>query len=137
MNLAVLIVDDELFIAEETSIGLELEGCHTLIAGSATEAFEILASRPDIGVLLTDVRMPVIDGISMAKQVLAGRGDHDALNVILMTGHAEDIPPKGITACVAKPFSMSMMVGLVAQALTDVAAKRISAQQEINLSPLL
>jgi DNA-binding NtrC family response regulator len=129
-GLAVLIVDDELFIAEETSIGLQLEGCDTIIAGSAAEAFEILASRPDIGVLLTDVRMPVVDGISMAKQMLAGRGDHNALSVILMTGHADDVPPPGVTACVAKPFSMSAMVGIVMQAMTDVAAKRIRACQE-------
>jgi CheY-like chemotaxis protein len=130
MDLTILIVDDELFIAEETSIGLELEGCDTIIAGSAAEAFEILASRPDIGVLLTDVRMPVVDGISMAKQMLAGRGDHDALGVILMTGNADDVPPKGVSACVAKPFSMSAMVDLVAQAMTDVTAKRMSAGRE-------
>ncbi len=71
----------------------------------------------------------------MAKQMLAGRGDRDALSVILMTGHADDVPPKGVAACVAKPFSMSAMVGIVAQAMNDVAAKRIRASQEIP--PLL
>ena len=137
MKLVVLIVDDELFIAEETSIGLELEGYDTLIAESASEAIAILAFRSDIGVLLTDVRMPSVDGISLANQMLAGRGHHDALSVILMTGHAEDIPPKGVAACIAKPFSMSAMVGLVAQAMTDVAAKRAGARDETDASLLL
>ncbi len=137
MKLVVLIVDDELFIAEEASIGLELEGYDTLIAESASEAIAILAFRSDIGVLLTDVRMPGVDGISLANQVLAGRGHHDAVNVILMTGHAEDIPPRGVSACIAKPFSMSAMVDLVGQAMGDAAAKRAGAKDEAETSLLL
>jgi DNA-binding NtrC family response regulator len=137
MKLAVLIVDDEILIAEEASIGLELEGYDTLIAESAREALAILAFRPDIGVLLTDVRMPGIDGISLANQVLAGRENSDALSVILMTGHAEDVPPQGVAACMAKPFSMAAMVDLVAQAMADAATKRIGAKNEMETSLLV
>jgi DNA-binding NtrC family response regulator len=133
----VLIVDDEPLIADETSIGLELEGYDTLIAESASEAFGVLAFRSDIGVLLSDVRMPGIDGITLANQVLVGRENHDALSVILMTGHAEDVPPKGVAACIAKPFSMSALVDLVARAMSDVAAKRSSAQNEKEVTLLL
>jgi DNA-binding NtrC family response regulator len=136
MNLAVLIVDDEPLIADETSIGLKLEGYDTLIAESASEARAILAFRPDIGVLLSDVRMPGTDGIALANQVLEGRGSHDALSVILMTGHAEHVPPAGVAACIAKPFSMSAMVVLVARAMAGVAAKRSSARRELE-APLL
>jgi two-component system C4-dicarboxylate transport response regulator DctD len=136
MNLAVLIVDDELSIAEETSIGLELEGYVTLIADSANKALAIVASRPDIGVLISDVRMPVVDGVSLAKQVLDGRRSEDALSVILMTGHAENTPPKGVTACIAKPFSMSSMATLVARAMTDAAARRNGAMDQ-SQAPLL
>ena len=136
MKLVVLIVDDEPLIAEETSIGLELEGYETLIAESASEAFAILAFRSDVGVLVSDVRMPSIDGVALAKRTLAGRADHDALSVILMTGHAEDRPPLGVTACISKPFPMSAIVGLVAEAMTAVAAKRIAAGMQRE-EPLL
>lgn len=137
MNLVVLIVDDELLIAEETSIGLELEGYQTLIAESAGEALDILATRPDVGVLVTDVRMPGVDGIALANQLLASCRNHDLLSVILMTGHAEDIPPKGVAACIAKPFSMSTLVKLVAQSISDVRTKRNNAIDELETSLLL
>jgi CheY-like chemotaxis protein len=137
MNLIVLIVDDELLIAEETSIGLELEGYETLIAESAGEAFAILASRPDIGVLLSDIRMPGLDGICLANRVLEGRGNRDALGVILMTGHAEDLPPKGVAACIAKPFSMAVLADLVARTMAATMARRIDAVGKMEALPAL
>jgi DNA-binding NtrC family response regulator len=124
MRLAVLIVDDEALIAEETSIGLQLEGYTTLTAQSADEALELLRDNPNIGVLLTDIRMPGLDGIALANQLLVTRQHNDALGVILMTGHAEDVPPDGVTACIAKPFSMSMMSSLVGRTMANVMSRR-------------
>ena len=129
MRLAVLVVDDDILIAEETSIGLQLEGYTALTAQSAREALDILSERSDIGVILTDIRMPGQDGLSLASQVLENRAPSDALGVILMTGHAEDVTQEGVAGCIAKPFSMSLMINLVTRTMNHVRAKRLAGVQ--------
>ncbi len=127
MNLSVLIVDDEEMLAEETAMGLDLEGFTTLTASSAAEAMEILAAHPEIGLLLTDLRMPREDGASLARRALADRDDKTALGVIFMTGHGTDPPPAGVTACIPKPFSIGKMAELVMRTLAEVQARRTRA----------
>jgi DNA-binding NtrC family response regulator len=126
--LCVLVVDDETGIAEEMAIGLELAGYPAIAVSSAREALALLAQRPDIGVLLSDIRMPQEDGIGLSRKALAGRGDRDAIGVILMTGHGIEATPEGVKACIPKPFAMDTMVGLVARTLDEVAARRAASK---------
>jgi CheY-like chemotaxis protein len=86
MRLKVLIVDDEAFLAEEIAAALDFMGLSTVVAGSAREAISILEEQDDIGVMVSDVRMPQESGVELARQALAGRNDSRTLDVILMTG---------------------------------------------------
>ena len=127
MDLCVLIVDDEALLAEETAMGLALEGFETLTADSASAAMQLLQERPDIGVLLSDIRMPREDGVSLALRALAGRSERDALGVILMTGHGVDPPPPGVAASIPKPFALEDMAAIVGRTLDDVKRRRGAA----------
>lgn len=127
MNLSVLIVDDEILLAEETAMGLELEGLTTLIASSAAEAMDMLRDHAEIGVMLTDIRMPREDGTSLARRALAERDEKTALGVIFMTGHGTDPAPPGVVACVPKPFPIAKMLDLVTRTMTDVQERRAKA----------
>lgn len=108
-------------------MGLELEGFVTLTADSAAAAMALLAERPDIGVLLSDIRMPREDGVSLALRALAGRSEHDALGVILMTGHGVDPPPPGVAASIPKPFALEAMAEVVGRTMEDVKRRRGAA----------
>lgn len=108
-------------------MGLELEGFETLTADSAAAAMALLAERPDIGVLLSDIRMPREDGVSLALRALAGRSERDALGVILMTGHGVDPPPPGVAASIPKPFALEDMAEMVGRTLEDVKRRRSGA----------
>lgn len=59
---------------------------NVLRANSAEKAFEILDNRPDIAVILTDQRMPVITGIEfLEKSILS----HSDTSRVLLTGYTD------------------------------------------------
>jgi two-component system C4-dicarboxylate transport response regulator DctD len=119
-----MVIDDEPFIAEETAVGLQLNGYSTLTAGSASEALVLLDAHPEIGVIISDIRMPGLDGVLLVKRALIGRNDENALGIILMTGHAVNAPPEGVSACIAKPFAMQLLVDVIASTMAEVMTKR-------------
>jgi CheY-like chemotaxis protein len=80
----ILVVDDEPFVR---MVGAEMManlGFEVLEAGGGEEALAVIASRPDIDLLLTDVRMPGMDGVELAKRAQALRPD---LKVIFISGY--------------------------------------------------
>ena len=102
--LRVLIVDDQLLYAEAISVllgqqdGLEVVG----IAGDGREAIDqALALRPDV--VLMDIQMPRLDGISATRRI---RRRLPATRVLVMTAlngeHVEDALGAGAVACIKK-----------------------------------
>jgi DNA-binding NtrC family response regulator len=124
MGLRVLIVDDETFLAEEIAAALDFMGLSAITAGSAREAVSILEAQEDIGVLVTDVRMPQENGMDLARHVLAGRDDSRAVDVILMTGCSTDIDVTGIVGCIGKPFLVEDLAAMVQKSIEAVSLRR-------------
>lgn len=131
--LSVLIVDDEAEVREELTVALGRRGWSVLSAGSARMALCLLASRPDVGALVTDVRMPGMDGIAMAEAALAGRREAEALEVLLVTGYAS--VAQGLAASrigafgvLHKPMRGADLAQLVADALASAAGRRRAAR---------
>jgi CheY-like chemotaxis protein len=83
----VLVVDDERRIAEEIAEMLNRFGAVAIACSDALCALDELAARPDITVLLTDLRMPALNGFTLADAAVAERRPEQDLQVILMTGH--------------------------------------------------
>lgn len=67
MNGTILIADDEVEIRESLSMVLQDEGLQCLTAGDGEEALDIIL-RDDIDILITDIRMPKIDGMQLLKK---------------------------------------------------------------------
>jgi two-component system response regulator YesN len=84
MAIKVLIVDDELPLLRNLAsyLGAFPDEFEILTAPSAEDALVTLERVADIGVLLTDIRMPGIDGFELAKQAVA---TNPTLSVIVMT----------------------------------------------------
>jgi CheY-like chemotaxis protein len=81
----VLLVDDHEPLRSLTRNYLEAEGCVVLEAGGSAEAL-LLASdfaRP-IDLLLTDIRMPGMNGRELAERLQSSRPE---ISVLYMTGH--------------------------------------------------
>jgi signal transduction histidine kinase len=84
----ILTVDDEETIVEEIVDSLVLQ--HIDVKGliSPREALDTLAADPKITVLMTDLDMPGLTGLQLAEQALVERSDENALEVVLLTAHA-------------------------------------------------
>ena len=105
MAYRILICDDERDIVSALKIYLEAEGYETLAAANGREALEKLR-REDVQLVLLDVMMPEMDGIS----ALARIREESNVPVILLTAKSEDTDKilglnLGADDYVTKPFN--------------------------------
>ncbi|MBW1954492.1 MAG: sigma-54-dependent Fis family transcriptional regulator [Deltaproteobacteria bacterium] len=113
----ILIVDDEKNYPPVLGAILEEEGYETLTANSGPEALEILKNA-DVDLVLTDMKMPGMDGIELMERVK--RLDPD-LPVIMMTAYgtvekAVEAMEKGAFSYILKPFDNERMILYVKKA---------------------
>lgn len=80
---AVLVVDDELLIRDLLYDFFSSHGWQITVAESGEKALEVMQQRK-VDLLLTDIKMPEIDGLTLAEQA---KKEHPDLPVILMTGY--------------------------------------------------
>ncbi len=86
-TLTVLVVEDAEGLRVLARRLLERQGYKVLLAGSASEAIQVVEQNPSIDILLTDVVMPGASGPELTRELLAER---PALKVIYMSGYTED-----------------------------------------------
>jgi two-component system, response regulator YesN len=111
---SILIVDDNPSMAAALVDILVLKGFETFMASSGTEALQILHDHP-IDVLLTDVIMPEMDGVSLYRQT---RQAHPQIITILMTAYAADEliqqgMAEGIKTVLTKPIDIDFLILLL------------------------
>jgi two-component system NtrC family response regulator len=114
----VLIVDDEKNYTLILSAVLEEEGFETLSANSGEEALHLLDDS-DVDLVLTDMKMPQMDGIELLENIRARDPD---IPVVMMTAHgtverAVEAMQKGAHNFILKPFDNSSLIMYVNRAL--------------------
>lgn len=114
----ILLVEDEAFLRELVMEGLQDAGFSVLEASDGTTGVQALQSDQRIDVLLSDIKLPDIDGYQVAE---AARTLRPGLKVILMTGYAPSPLPPALQSVVyrvlQKPFSLETLPGMVTAAL--------------------
>ncbi len=109
----ILICDDEKDIVAALKIYLEAEGYETLCAFNGQEALEALRSH-DVQLVLLDIMMPVMDGISAMARIR----EESNVPVILLTARSEDTDKVlglnvGADDYITKPFNPVEMLARV------------------------
>ena len=119
----VLIVDDEPLLADIFSEWLKEENCRVLIAGHGAAALEILRNH-HVDVIVSDVRMPVMDGILLLKNLTTyvGVSKRNHLPKMIFISGFTDLEPReayglGVEALLQKPVDRARFVGVVRGAL--------------------
>lgn len=118
LNGRVLIVDDDAAFREVLGLALEETG---LIVDQATEGDEAsrMISESNYSLVITDLQLPKVDGLTLAKQMHAS--DSPTPPVILITGNSHWLPdedPPGVHAVFAKPFNASKFLTSVREAIS-------------------
>jgi CheY-like chemotaxis protein len=120
----ILVVDDEAPIRDLMARVLTLDGHAVETASDGAEALETLTAREGgFDLMLTDIRMPLMDGIALA---LAAKRDYPGLTILMMTGYAEQRERARsleaiVTDVLVKPFSLAQARASVAAALKIAA----------------
>jgi len=117
----ILIAEDDDAIRGLIVRALGEDGHDLTATADGAAALDTLQHNGEFDLLLTDVRMPVMDGIALA--LAAGR-DHPDMAIMLMTGYADQRErAHGLDALVhdviAKPFSVEQIKGAVREALVE------------------
>jgi CheY-like chemotaxis protein len=116
----ILIAEDEETLRALCARALASEGHEVTTASDGGEALETIERTPErFDLLLTDVKMPVMDGIALA---LTAARDHPEMTILLMTGYADQRErAHGLDALIhdviSKPFSLSDLRAAVNDAL--------------------
>jgi CheY-like chemotaxis protein len=106
----ILIADDEESMRSLVARALAMDGHQTVTAADGAEALEVIGRENGaFDLLLTDIKMPLMDGIALA---LAVKRDFPAIPILLMTGFADQRErASGLDAIVndviTKPFSVA------------------------------
>ncbi len=113
----VLIVDDDPHVLTLVEKMLRPRRINLLVAPRAAEALEI-CERESIDVLISDVRMPDMDGVKLAERVLKLRPE---ASVLLISGYWKEVPPgkPGQVRFLRKPFFPSELVRQLQEMLPD------------------
>src|SRR5712692_3866070 len=87
-SLTILVVDDDESMLTLTPTILRRVGYQVLTAQDGQEALAALSENPGIALLLTDIKMPRIDGFKLADMAKAR---HPDLKVLYVTGFADKV----------------------------------------------
>lgn len=118
----ILIVDDSKYILNVVKSGLTSAGFKVITACNGFEAFEI-ASQIAPHLILSDINMPVMDGIKLCEKIQ----NHPALShipFVIMSSGADrrtmrELLHKGAAAFLIKPFNIDQLVITAEKLLSD------------------
>jgi two-component system, OmpR family, response regulator ArlR len=84
-KLRLALIEDDRDLAEVTQVALEDEGFTVEVAHDGQEGLDLIArSSPDV--VITDVVMPVLDGLQLIRQLFASAGHHPPVIAISAIG---------------------------------------------------
>jgi DNA-binding NtrC family response regulator len=121
-----LIIDDELSTSWALAEGLSDDGFTIDTFRSAEEALEWLKRGGRSELVISDLRLPGMSGLDLAKKLARGR---HAQPVIVVTAYgsyelARDLSRAGVVECFSKPFAMDALRRAVRRALAASARTR-------------
>ena len=107
----ILVVEDDATVRLVLADVLEELGYQVLLASDARPAIPILQSDDRIDLMVSDVRLPHIDGRKLAE---IARGSRPDLKVLFVTGYTEDATDRGEflgagMAMLTKPFALDVL----------------------------
>ena len=120
MGPQVLIAEDETQLRELLAQALEDRNLRVAQAADGVEALNLLENRSSIQLLLSDIRMPRMDGYDLVEKALEVSPE---LKVLMMTAYAEDHPPTSALKAreirtLHKPVDLERLSDLVCEMLS-------------------
>ncbi len=134
----ILLVDDEAGIRKVLGISLADSGYHVTTAGNGEEALTLFRALAP-AIVLTDIKMPDMDGIELLRRIKAEKPDTE---VIMFTGHGDmELAIKSLkyeaTDFVTKPINDEILEIALKRARERIAMRRQLRDYTENLERLV
>lgn len=116
----ILLVDDDESLLRLMTLRLQGEGYSVVSAEGGKEALRLLNSQ-SFDAVLSDLRMPGLDGLSLFEEIVSVRGD---IPVVLMTAHgtiqdAVEATQRGVFGFLTKPIDHDELRKLLEKAVNQ------------------
>ncbi|RRQ52679.1 response regulator [Sphingorhabdus wooponensis] len=110
----ILLVDDDPACLDEYCDAIANLGYAVRSASSAPDALKQIAESPEIGVVMTDLEMPTMDGISLLSEISNRFSPHRPIVTLLLTAHSDlEVATKAMqsqaTDLLTKPVSTEQL----------------------------
>lgn len=117
MKKNVLIIDDSESIREVVASGLEISGYNVIKGINGEDGLNCLSLNENIDLIITDLNMPVMDGITFLKEVRKN-SRYRYLPVIILTTESQETKKQeaknaGATGWIIKPFSKEKLITVI------------------------
>jgi DNA-binding NtrC family response regulator len=103
----ILLVDDDEWIRDSLTVYFGAEGCHILAVETAEEGIELL-KQEDWDIILTDYKLPGIDGLTFSKKIQGIRPD--AIKILITAYKDKEVVSEAVSAgiqdLIDKPFTI-------------------------------
>jgi DNA-binding NtrC family response regulator len=136
MKKQILLVDDQVSFCHHIKAVLEQEGYEVAVADSADQALHLLSLKA-FDILLTDMKMPGVDGLELFK--MARKADPDISGIIMTAfgsiASAVESIKQGITDYLQKPFEPEALLIAVEKTLRErrMIAEIRDLRKEVDL----
>lgn len=120
-HLSIIVADDNAVNRMVLSRLLEEDGHDVVTLSNGKEVVEYLANH-DVNIILMDLQMPVLDGMSAVRKIRAMAGPRSTTPVIAVTAHVipqhrQEIMDAGMNGFLGKPFRKEELQDALQQAL--------------------
>lgn len=124
MNKTILVVEDDLKLAQALRDALEMEELHVVQAQDGIQAMDVLAQQ-EVALVLSDVQMARMDGYTLLQQIGIS---HPCIPVVLMTAYgtitkAVAAMQAGAVDYLVKPFAVDVLLTTVRRHMGMVTAQ--------------
>ncbi|WP_317898010.1 response regulator [Aurantibacillus circumpalustris] len=117
MKKNILIIDDSESIREVIAAGLESAGYNVTKGINGQDGLTCLENNPSVECIITDLNMPIMDGITFLKEVRKSE-KHKYLPIIILTTESQEAKKQeartaGATGWIIKPFSKEKLINVI------------------------
>ncbi|HEX4459177.1 MAG TPA: response regulator, partial [Polyangia bacterium] len=133
----IVLADDELNLRKVLGAILQRDGYEILEARDGEEALALVAANPGIAAVITDLRMPRLDGMGLLRRVVA---EHPDVPVVMITAHgsvdsAVEAVKLGAFDYIEKPFEQLQIQQVVAKAIRTHELDKRAPRVQQTTSP--
>ena len=137
-NLTILYVEDDQFIQENTVITLEMLQINVIKASDGKEGLERFKENDNIDLILTDINMPVMNGLDMIEKINEINND---IPLLITTAHQEaefliKAIELGVRSYIMKPIDIYKIIEALIKSIEPIILKKQLLEKNTELQAL-